>query len=258
MHTAPQQATIHDQEAARLPGRGGRRPGDGPRSGMPASRSVVGSERPRERLLEHGARTLSDGELITLLVGTGAPGVPARQLAGDVLDHHGGVQGLRHATPESLRRRGLGPAKVAVLLAAGELAVRMVREELPQRTALHRPERAARYLAMRYGSVDQEVMGALYLDVRSRLIEDREVYRGTLNRASVEPRGLLKPALLLGASSLLLFHTHPSGDPTPSAEDLAFTRRMVEAASVVGVQLVDHLVLGGPDRWVSLRSEGAW
>lgn len=214
--------------------------------------------RPRERLMRHGARTLSEDELLAVLLRTGTRGVSAQQLAAQLLTRHGGLAGLRHASLESLLRPGVGPAKAASILAARELAVRIARSELPERSALHRPERAARYLTMRYAALDQEVMGALYLDTRSRLIAEREVYRGTLSRASVEPRGLLRPALLLGASSMLLFHTHPSGDPSPSAEDFAFTRRMVEAANVVGVHLLDHLVLGEPNRWVSLRNEGAW
>jgi DNA repair protein RadC len=101
-------------------------------------------------------------------------------------------------------------------------------------------------------------MGALFLDTRNRLLAESEVYRGTLNRAAVEPRGLLKEALLRGAAGLVLFHTHPSGDPSPSAEDLAFTRRLAEAGELVGVRLVDHLILGSAGRWVSLRQRGAW
>ena len=121
-----------------------------------------------------------------------------------------------------------------------------------------RPAEVARYLLLRYQQRDQEVMGAVFLDARHRLIGEREVFRGTLHRAAVEPREILKDCLLRGASGVALFHTHPSGDPTPSAEDLLFTRRMAEAAEVIGVELVDHLVLGGPGRWVSLRERGAW
>lgn len=233
------------------------RPRPEPR-GLETSRACDPEGLPRERLLRHGAGALSEPELLAVLLRTGARGRSAHQLAGEVLQCHGGISGLRHASAESLQRPGLGPAKAASILAASELAVRLTRTELPERASLHRPERAARYLSLRYAAFDQEVMGALYLDTRSRLIAEREVYRGTLSRAAVEPRGLLRPALLLGASALLVFHTHPSGDPSPSAEDFAFTRRMVEASQVVGVQLLDHLVLGSPNRWVSLRSEGAW
>jgi DNA repair protein RadC len=101
-------------------------------------------------------------------------------------------------------------------------------------------------------------MGALYLDTRNRLLGEDETYRGTLNRAAVEPRALLRRGLELAAAGLLLFHTHPSGDPSPSAEDLAFTRRLAEAGDIVGIRLVDHLVLGAGGAWVSLRQRGGW
>ncbi len=101
-------------------------------------------------------------------------------------------------------------------------------------------------------------MGALYLDTRNRLLAEHEFFRGTLSRAAVEPRAILKHGLLCDAAGFLLFHTHPSGDPSPSAEDLAFTRRIAEAGELVGVRLVDHLILGSGERWVSLKQRGAW
>jgi DNA repair protein RadC len=101
-------------------------------------------------------------------------------------------------------------------------------------------------------------MGALYVNGQHRLVDEAEIYRGTLNRAAVEPRGILQRGLLVGATGFVLFHTHPSGDPSPSAEDLAFTERLFRAAEVVGTQLIDHLVLGGPTSWVSLRERGGW
>ena len=122
---------------------------------------------------------------------------------------------------------------------------------------LSEPDAVARYLSMRYGCPDQEVMGALFLDARQRLLGESEHFRGTLSRAAVEPRPILKEGLLQGAAALLLFHTHPSGDPSPSAEDLAFTRRMSKAGEVVGIRLLDHLILGSGSRWLSLRQRGA-
>jgi len=101
-------------------------------------------------------------------------------------------------------------------------------------------------------------MGALFLDLRNRLLGEAELYRGTMARASVEPRAFLKQALLRSAAGILLFHTHPSGDPSPSAEDLAFTRRLSDAADLLGLRLLDHVVLGGGHRWVSLRKRGGW
>ncbi len=101
-------------------------------------------------------------------------------------------------------------------------------------------------------------MGALYLDVRNRLIGESEVYRGTMSRTAVEPRAIFKEALLQSASGFVLFHTHPSGDPSPSKEDLAFTRRLAEGGEMLGVKLLDHMILGSAGRWVSLGRRGAW
>jgi DNA repair protein RadC len=221
-------------------------------------RELRPEERPRERLLELGAAALSDAELVAILLRTGHRGASALDLARAVLAESGGLAGLPTIEIHRLRRHGLGQAKAAALVAAVELAARLARAEVPERLPLHRPAAAVRYLVLRYGRRDQEVMGALFLDGRHRLLLDKELYRGTINRAAVEPRAILKEALLLSASGVLLFHTHPSGDPAPSAEDIAFTRRLAQAGEIVGIQLVDHLILGTADRFVSLRERGAW
>lgn len=219
-------------------------------------RELPEGERPRERLLDHGGRSLSDTELLAVLLRTGKKGVSALQLARDLLLQNGGLAGLLTATPHSLRRSGVGPAKAATLLAAVEIGRRLAREELLDREPLTRPREVVRYLALRYRTCDQEVMGALFLDARSRLLGEREIFRGTVSRMSVEPREILRECLQRGAVAIYLFHTHPSGDPSPSAEDLLFTRRMDEAAGIVGVRLSDHVVLGNEGRWVSLKGLG--
>jgi DNA repair protein RadC len=226
-------------------------------------RELPAGERPRERLLELGGRSLSDSELLAVLLRTGRAGVSVLQLALDLLREHGGLAGLLSATPHSLRRSGIGPAKASSLLAAFEIGRRLAREELLDREPLTRTTEAARYLSIRYQACDQEVMGALFLDARNHLLGERELFRGTLNRVAVEPREILKDCLQRGAVSIYLFHTHPSGDPSPSAEDILFTRRMIEAAEIIGVRLADHVVIGNRGRWVSLREreetrKGAW
>ncbi|MDX1503779.1 MAG: DNA repair protein RadC [Thermoanaerobaculia bacterium] len=222
----------------------------------PRIKELPEEEQPRERLLRNGGPSLSDAELLAILLRTGRPGVSALDLARQLLDGRGGPAGLLGACPRALRRAGLGPAKIAAVLAAVELGRRLARARLPDRRPLTDPAAVASYLSLRYLLRDQEVMGALFLDTRNRLIGESEIFRGTLNRAAVEPRPLLKQSLLHDAAGLILFHTHPSGDPAPSAEDLAFTRRMAEAGQVVGVRLMDHLVLGTGGRWVSLRQRG--
>ena len=226
----------------------------------PAStlRELPVDERPRERLLVNGGGALSDSELVAVLIRSGRPGRSALDLARDLLADRGGLEGLHGASAEELRRRGVGPAKTASLLAALEIGSRLARAELPVGELLSRPAAVARYLQLRYSLCGQETMGALYLDTRNRMLAERELFRGTLDRAAVEPRIILKHALLRDAAGIVLFHTHPSGDPTPSAEDLAFTRRLAEAGEVMGVRLVDHLILGRGKRWVSLRQREAW
>lgn len=215
-------------------------------------------DRPRERLLRSGGESLSDTELVAVLLRVGRRGQSVIEMAAEVLHECGGLPGLLDAQLITLERRGLGRAKAATLLAAIELGRRLARTQIPERELLDRPELVANYLAMRYVGQDQEVMGALYLDVRNRLIADVDIYRGTLSRAAVEPRVILKEALQRSAAGFILFHTHPSRDPTPSTEDLTFTKRVAKAAEQVGLRLIDHLILGGSDRWVSLQRRGAW
>jgi DNA repair protein RadC len=221
-------------------------------------REIAASDRPRERLLELGSQALSDAELVAVVLRTGREGVSVLDLAQQLLRDFDGLPGLVGAPGKGLLRHGLGPAKVAALVAALEIGRRLARAELPERPLLGRPREVATYLALRYGGLDQEVMGALYLDCKNHLLAERELFRGTLSRAAVEPRAVLKQGLLCDAAGVLLFHTHPSGDPTPSAEDLMFTRRMAQVGELMGLRLVDHLVVGGTGRWVSLKERKAW
>jgi DNA repair protein RadC len=221
-------------------------------------RELPESERPLERLLEQGSGALSDAELVAVLLRNGYRGTSAVQMARELLDEKGGLSGLLGTNPRMLRRKGLGLAKAAGLAAALEIARRLARQDVTEREALSRPSEIARYLHLRYQTRDQEVMGALFLDVRNRMLGDREIYRGTLDRAAVEPREVLKECLLRGASGVILFHTHPSGDPTPSPDDEAFTLRMAEAAKLLGIRLFDHLVLGAAGRWASIRDQLVW
>ena len=220
-------------------------------------RELPESERPRERLLKQGSDALSPAELVAVLLRTGVKGVSAIRMAAELLQETGGLAGLVALTPQALRRKGLGPAKAASLLAALEIASRLAREQLAERKPLTRPAEVAHYLALRYWARDQEVMGALFLDARNRLLGEKELFRGTLDRAIAEPREILKEGLLRGAAGVIVFHTHPSGDPSPSPEDLTFTRRMRDAGELVGVRLLDHFILGNAGRWVSLKQRGA-
>ena len=199
---------------------------------------------------------LGDEELVALLLGGEGAAGPGR--GAEILRACGGLAGLPVAEPASLVCEGVDAESATLLLSALELGRRLAMAEVPRVRPLDKPAAVATYLALRYLRRDQEVMGVLYLDRRQRLLRDEEVFRGTLTRAAVEPRPVLRDALRFGAASVILFHTHPSGDPSPSFEDLAFTRRMARAGEVVGVELLDHLVVAGVGRWVSLREEGVF
>ncbi len=220
-------------------------------------RRLPDEDQPRERMLHSGGAALSDAELLSCLLQGGAQ-LDALEAAQKLICDLEGLGGLLRARERDLILPGVGPARRAALLAAVELARRLARSRMPRRDLLDRPDAVASYLSLRYAQADQEVMGALYLDVRNRLIAEGDIYRGTLSRAAVEPRTIMKQGLLCSASGFILWHNHPSGDPSPSTEDLVFTRRMAEAGQLLGMELLDHMILGSAGRWVSLGRRGAW
>ena len=215
-------------------------------------------EAPLERILRLGARGLTDVELLSAILHNGRRGGGASEVAANLLHECKGLAGIVGSTHLSLPVRSLGQPRSAVLLACLELGRRIAKADVPEREPMSDPGAVARYLALQFSVPGQEIMGALFLDSRNRLLGEQEVYRGTLNRAAVEPRAVLKEALLRDAAGFVLFHTHPSGDPSPSAEDLAFTRRIAQSGELVGVRLVDHLIIGAAASWISLRQRGAW
>ncbi|HSL81468.1 MAG TPA: DNA repair protein RadC [Thermoanaerobaculia bacterium] len=215
-------------------------------------------ERPRQRLLRSGGDSLSDAEILAIVLGNGCREVCSLDLAREILEEAGGLHGLVGVRADALQRRGLGEAKAASILANLEIARRLAQADLPYREPLGRPYALVRYLFLNYAVPDQEVVGALYLNARHRLIGEEEFFRGSLCRATVEPRQVLRSALARSSAGVCLFHTHPSGDPQPSLEDLSFTRRLNEACNAVGVELVDHIIIGGTKRWVSLKDRGAY
>jgi DNA repair protein RadC len=208
--------------------------------------------------VERHLHALPEAELLAMVLGGGCVQEKSVRLARELLAEVGGLFGLPGASVAMLRHGGLRDAQASALLASREIASRLALQNIPKRRPLDRPGNVARYLLLRYQERDQEVMGALFLNVRHRVLGDAEMFRGTLHRAEVEPREILKECLLRGAAGVVIFHTHPSGDPTPSDADLQFTRRMAYAAALVGVDLVDHLVLGAIGSWVSLRANGGW
>ena len=208
--------------------------------------------------VERHLHALTDAELLAMVLAGGCVQEKSVRLARGLLAGMGGLFGLPGASVAMLRHGGLRDAQASALLASREIASRLALQSIPKQRPLDPPGSLARYLLLRYQQRDQEVMGALFLNVRHRILGDAEIFRGTLHRAEVEPREILKQCLLRGAAGVVIFHTHPSGDPTPSDADLQFTRRMAYAAALVGVDLVDHLVLGAIGRWVSLKAQSGW
>jgi DNA repair protein RadC len=201
---------------------------------------------------------LSDGELLGLLLGRGRAQNGSSRLAQQLVGEPDGLLALLGSSRAMLRHRGLSDCQALALLAACELACRLAHRRIPLRQPLFCLDHVARFLLLRYKQRDQEVLGAIFLDVRHRLLGEQEIFRGSLRRTTVESRDVLKECLLRGASGVVVFHTHPSGDPTPSDEDLRFTRLMATAAPLVGVDFLDHLVVGGTGCWVSLMQRGDW
>jgi len=205
---------------------------------------------------ERQLHTLTDGELLGLVLAGGRLFRSSGRLARELLGEWGGLAALPGTSRATLRHRGLSEAQASALLAACELACRLARQRIPPRQPLSRPDLVAHFLALRYQLRDQEVMGALFLDRHHGLLGETEIFRGTLHRVTVEPRQILRQCLLRGAAAVVVFHVHPCGDPIPCREDLAFKRRMAAAAALVGIDLVDHLVLGAGGHWVSLWARG--
>lgn len=208
--------------------------------------------RPRDRLLRQGPGSLTDAELIAVLMRAGPSGVPSEEIAEGLIRKAGDLESLLKADRRLLKQYGATDSKAAVLLAIQELACRALRKDV-RRRLIRDPSKAVDYLMMRYGIPDQEVLGAIYLDFRNRLIAEQEIFRGTICRAAVEPRQILRLALHHRAASFIVWHTHPGGDPTPSEEDRNFTLRLAKASKLLGVRLVDHLVLGTEGSWTSLQ-----
>ena len=211
-------------------------------------KDIPADARPREKLLAHGPASLADAELIALLLRTGMKGVSVLQLAQQLLDQFGGLQGLLHAGPNELKRiKGLGPAKRAELAAVIELARRALTRELNQQPVFDSPEKVKTYLQLQLGALEHEVFAVLFLDAQTRLIKLEEMFRGTLTQAAVYPREVVKRALDLQASAVIFAHNHPSGAAEPSRADELLTQTLKSALALVDIRVLDHLVVGHND-----------
>ena len=202
-------------------------------------------DRPREKLRTRGALALGDAELLALLVGSGCRQRGALAVAHALLAAHGGLHGLARATCGDFARvAGVGPAKSAQLVAALELGRRALTCGPSERPQLLFPRDAAAYLLPAFGSRSAEIMGVVLLDSKHRVQRTAIVASGTLNAVHVEPRDVFREATVGAAAAIVVFHNHPSGDPTPSRDDEELTRRLTAAGVLMGIDVVDHIILG--------------
>lgn len=203
------------------------------------------TERPRERLLTRGAASLSDAELVAVLLRTGIPGKSAVDLARQMIGEFGGLAGLLSAGPALGRIKGLGAAKSAQFIAALELARRSIDEGLRQGTALTSPAAVRDYLRLALASHEHEVFVCLWLDAQHKVIAIEQPFRGTLTQTSVYPREIVKAALAANAAAVIFAHNHPSGVAQPSQSDELLTRNLKEALALVDVKVLDHFIVAG-------------
>lgn len=220
-------------------------------------RDLPAAERPRERLLRYGADKLSGEELLAVLIGRGTSGVPVRELAHELLVRFGSVAAIADATVEELKQvSGIGTAKACQIKAAFELARRFQENRAPNnREAITSPEAVVRLIKPRLIEKKKECFFTVLLDIRNRHIRTEQVSVGSLDATIAHPREVFDPALHDHAPSIIVVHNHPSGDSTPSAEDISLTRRLVEAGKVLGIKLLDHIVVAG-EKFYSFRGEG--
>jgi DNA repair protein RadC len=197
--------------------------------------------------VREGAQALSDPELLALLLRVGVRGKSAVELGRDILQHFGSLRGLFGASLDDVSEvHGLGMAKYAQLQAVMELARRAIAEQLQTGEAFGSPELVKRYLRIKLGGQRHESFVVLFLDVKNRLVADRELFRGTLTQTSVYPREVVIEALSRNAASVILAHNHPSGLPEPSEADLRLTQALVQALGLVDIRVLDHFIVAGP------------
>lgn len=213
-------------------------------------------ERPRERLKLRGANSLSDSDLIAILLNTGIVGETVTALSQRLVVEHGGLRGLmRLDVAELARVRGIGDAKAVRLKAALELGRRLAAFNPDQRPQIGSPDDIVTLVQMEMAALDQEQLRVVLLDTKNRVLTIRTVYQGSVNSAQIRVAEVFRDAIRHNAVAVVAVHNHPSGDPTPSAADVAVTAELARAGTLLDIELLDHLVIGD-GRWVSLRRLG--
>ena len=217
---------------------------------------LAADDRPRERLEKLGPASLAKAELLAILLRVGVRGENVVQVSERLLSKYKGITGLHRAPFEELvNEHGLGRAKAATIKAALELGYRMTREEFTAEPVINSPGDAAALVAYELCGLEQEHLRVMLLDTRNRVTAIIEVYIGSVNSSQVHVGELFRSAIRRNASAIIVVHNHPSGDPTPSPDDVAVTRAIVQAGKLLDVEVLDHLVIGH-GKWVSLKERG--
>ena len=219
-------------------------------------KTVAPHDRPREKLQRAGAAALGDNELLAIVIGEGRAHASALDIANGVLAATGGLDGLARARVDELRRvPGIGTARAAQMLAAVELGRRTLLRRRRERLQVTSPRTIAEFLIPQYGARPVEQFGVVLLDTKHRVLRTAILSVGTLDASLVHPREVFREAAVAGAAGLVLFHNHPSGDPEPSSDDVRLTERLVAAGILMGIDVIDHIVLGDV-RYCSFRERG--
>jgi DNA repair protein RadC len=209
-------------------------------------REMPQDERPREKLLARGAAALTDSELIALLLRTGLPGANAVEVARQLLEQYGSLSGLsRCSVKEMASIPGIGPAKAIQLVAAFGLGQRLANERLSRRK-LDSPELIHDLVAAEMRTLHKESLRVILLDTRYHLLRMEQISLGSVNESIAHPRDVFRPAVISSAYAVIVVHNHPSGDPSPSQSDHSLTRRLAEAAELLQIKLLDHIIIGAP------------
>ncbi len=214
------------------------------------------TERPRERLLKEGVQKLSDAELLAVLLRNGIKGKDAVTFARELLTQFDGLRGFFAAGEKELQKiKGLGGAKIATLIAATELIRRKLGQEIVGKNIIRDPESLLAYLQACLRDRKKEVFKVLFLNKAHRIIGEKDIFEGTVDETAVHPREVIQAALEHHATTLLVVHNHPSGRAEPSPDDRLTTQKLQAACSAVGIQLLDHLIIGD-NRYFSFCEEG--
>lgn len=219
-------------------------------------KDVPNEERPRERLIREGANSLSNRELLAIILRSGTKNESVLRLSERLISHFEGLDLLRDVSVEELRKvRGIGTAKAVQLLASFEVGRRMARLRTEAHYTVRSPEDGANFVMEEMRVLKQEHFIALFLNTKNQVLHKTTIFIGSLNSSIVHPREVFKEAVRRSAAAIICFHNHPSGDPSPSREDIEVTKRLVSCGRILGVDVLDHIVIGDR-KFVSLKQKG--